>query len=214
MKKKYKYKYNVYISRYGGEHTIGTISKEVAEYWLENKSADDFEEYIFSHDFDDDKEKLNKSIPKEFQIDEYWHDMDDIAHMNGAEYASTNVAIVFDNTNPDKSKSMMWSQGVEIGEYPLEDIPIGTTEDPAFDWEDDENNTGDKVIVYGQSFEKGGWDYETIETNEPFDITKLKLAVGHWDGLKIINNIVYDGELYGSSGGDTSGKSMAFWIDD
>ncbi len=73
---------------------------------------------------------------------------------------------------------------------------------------------GDKVIVYGQSFEKGGWDYETIETNEPFDITKLKLAVGHWDGLKIINNIVYDGELYGSSGGDTSGKSMAFWIDD
>ena len=213
MKKKYKY--NIYISRLGGEHTIGTISKEVAEYWLENKSADDFEEHIFSHDWDDDKEKLNKSIPKEFQIDEYWHDMDDIAHMNGAEYHSTNVAYVLDNTNPDKSKSVgIYNQGVEIGEYPLDDIPIDITEDPAVDWQEDEKNTEDRVIVYGQSFEKGGWDYETIETNEPFDIAKLKVSIAWWDGLKIINDIIYDGELYGCSGGDTTGKSMAFWIDD
>ena len=69
MKKKYKY--DVYISRYGGEHTIGTIPLKVAKWWLENKTADEFEEYVFSHDWNDDKEELNKSIPEEFQIDEY-----------------------------------------------------------------------------------------------------------------------------------------------
>ena len=52
MKKKYKYK--VSISRYGGEHTIGTIPTKVANWWLENKTADEFEEYILSHDWEED----------------------------------------------------------------------------------------------------------------------------------------------------------------
>ena len=47
MKKKYKYK--VSISRYGGEHTIGTIPTKVANWWLENQTADEFEEYILSN---------------------------------------------------------------------------------------------------------------------------------------------------------------------
>jgi hypothetical protein len=29
-----KYSYSINISRLGGEHTIGTISRKVANYWL------------------------------------------------------------------------------------------------------------------------------------------------------------------------------------
>jgi hypothetical protein len=35
-----------------------------------------------------------------------------------------------------------------------------------------------------------------------------------WDNLKIINPMTNDGECNGNNGGDTMGKSMAFWIDD
>ena len=210
MKKKYKY--DVHISRYGGEHTIGTIPLKVAKWWLANKTADEFEEYILSHDWEEDKDEFNKSIPEEFQINEYWHDLDDIEHMNGAEYASSNYAYVHE----DKGMS---TQSELVGEFPIEDVPIETTFDPV-DFATDEdgmmlNDTKhDEVIVYGQSFEKGGWDYEQIVTDKPFDISKLSVGITIWDNLKIITSIYYEDKCYGNIGGDTMGKSMAFWIDD
>ena len=197
------YKYKVYTQGYGGEHTIGTISKQVAEWWLNNKTPDEFEEYIHSYDWDDDKEIANKSIPKQFQINKYWHDLDDIEHVHGTEYASSNYLSVD-----------------EVGVWcSVEDIPIDTLFDP-IDFVTDEDgmmlndNIHDEVIVYGQSFEKGGWDYEEIITDTPFDISKLTLSVTIWNGLQIIHAINYEGNSYCNIGLDTTGKSMAFWIDD
>ena len=209
MKKKYKYE--VSLSRYGGEHTIGTIPKKVADYWLE-KGEDEFQDYIFSIDWDDDKEELNKTIPEEFQIEEYWHDMDDVDHINGAEYHSQNYLYVNDVSGNIHSVGY----GVEVGEFPLEDIPIQTVHDQIADAinEDGDNPYDEEVIVYGQSFEKGSWEYETIETDEPFDISKLKVDISMWNGLKLVSDINYDGECYCNNGGNTMGKSMAFWIDD
>ena len=213
MKKKYKY--NVHISRYGGEHTIGTIPLKVAKWWLENKTADEFEDYIISFCWSD-KEEQNKSIPEEFQINEYWHDLDNIEHINGAEYASSNYLYVHEYKKYPKSSNIFHTQGKEIGEYPIDEVTIDSITDPVTDAtnEDGEIANGDEVIVYGQSFEKGSWDYETIETDKPFDISKLSVSITMWDNLKIIDSITYDGECYGNNGGDTMGKSMAFWIDD
>ena len=210
MKKKYKY--NIYISRLGGEHTIGTIPIKVAKYWLE-KGEDAFENYMLCDPFDDEKEELNKSIPKEFQINEYWHDMEDIEHTNGAEYASSNYLYVHEYK---EHNGTFHHQGKEILTYPIDDITIDSISDPVADAtdEDGEIANGDEVIVYGQSFEKGSWEYETIETDEPFDISKLTVSVTIWDNLKIVDSINYDGECYGNMGGSSWGKSMAFWIDD
>jgi len=205
-----KYKYFINISRLGGEHTIGTISRKVANYWLD-EGPDKFEEYIFSNDWGEDKEELNKSIPEEFQINEYWNDMDDIDHINGAEYSSSNFLIVRDiSDNPDPLL------GKEIGEYSIEDIPIEKLSDPANDAmkNNDDITNGDIAIIYGQSFEKGAWDYEVIETNEPFDIFKLKLSITQWDSLKIVTDIHYDDKVYCNDSSDTTTKSTAFWIDD
>jgi len=209
-----KYKYTVDISRYGGEHTIGTIPLKVAKWWLENKSADEFEDYMLCDPFDDEKEELNKSIPEEFQINEYWHDMEDIEHTNGAEYASSNYLYVHEYK--EDQDGTYHNQGIQIGEYPIDDITIDSTSDPVADAtnEDGEITNGDEVIVYGQSFEKGSWEYEEIETDEPFDISKLTVSVTIWDNLKIVDSINYNGECYGNMGGSSWGKSMAFWIDD
>ena len=212
MTKKYKYNFN--ISRYGGEHIIGTIPLKVAEWWLDNKTADEFEEYIFSHDWNEDKDKLNESIPKEFQINEYWHDLDNIEHINGAEYASSNYLYVYEYKEHLKSSNIFHTQGKEIAEIPIEDVPIDSTSDPVQELIESKGTLKNDVIVYGQSFEKGGWDYETIETDKPFDISKLSVSVTKWDDMQIIDSIIYDGECLCNEGGDTWGKSQAFWIDD
>ena len=44
-----KYKYNICATRYGGEHTIGTINKSVASYWLK-RGQDEFEDYMTDWD--------------------------------------------------------------------------------------------------------------------------------------------------------------------
>ena len=209
-----KYKYKILTSRYGGEHVIGTIDKKVANYWL-LQGQEKFEDYVFSHNWEEEKDELNKTVPKEFQIDEYWHDMDNIEHLNGVEYASSNMVYVHDVSEvPEDS----FDQGKEVAEIPIEEISIGEMNDPVANAIDENPNgkiaNGDEYVVYGQSFEKGGWDYETIETDKPFDISKLKVDVTIWDNLKIVTSFIYDGEYYCNDGGDTWGSEQNFWIDD
>jgi len=69
-----KYNYYLMVGPYGGKHTIGTIPKKVAEYWL-NKGADAFDEYML----DDDHDKINNSgsIPKEYQLP-VWYELNNI----------------------------------------------------------------------------------------------------------------------------------------
>ena len=87
------YKYHVLGTSNGGEHTIGTIPKKVAEYWL--KQGDDaFQEYMFA--WDDEKVELNKNIPEEFQLEQDWYDIDDIGHICSVEFHDSNVLIVED----------------------------------------------------------------------------------------------------------------------
>ena len=75
-------------------------------------------------------------------------------------------------------------------------------------------NGSNGIYVWGVQFEKGGFPFETIETDEPFDASKLKANCTQWDGLKMIHSIEYNGNEYCCEGGDTTGKSMAVWIDD
>ena len=199
------YEYNVWGSRYGGEHTIGTIPKNVAKYWLE-KGQDAFKEYMFAGYWEDDKEELNKTIPKEYQIDKYWHDLDDIDHIDTVEFESSNVLIVTDAKT-----------GETVAEINMTDDKLGAVcnaESDAYE-NDEELFDGKKVIVYGQSFEKGGFNFENLVIDEPFDESKVKFDVSIWDDLKLVDAVNYGDDItLNVEGGDTTGKSMAMWIDD
>ena len=198
MKKKI-YKYEIWASRYGGEHVTGTIPEPVADYWLD-KGQDALEEYMFA--WHEDKVKLEKSIPEEFHLGE-WHEINDIEHQCCGEFEKSNVLTVYDaDTNE------------EIAEIDMtDDLITGEIDDPAKTYKETAT-TSSLTLFYGQSFEKGGFPYETIETDKPFDASKLKVSLTNWSGLKLIHAIEYDGESYCASGGDTIGKSMNCWIED
>jgi hypothetical protein len=194
-----KYEYHIWGSRYGGEHTIGTIPQKVADYWLE-QGQDAFQDYMFAGYWEDDKEELNKTIPKEFQIDTYWHDLDNIEHLCTVEFETSNVIIV------EELKT-----GKQVVEIAMSDDLLGDVNNP---FADNNDWKGENAVVYGQSFEKGGFDFENLIIDEPFDASKLKLNVSEWDTMKLVNGISYDGQVLYAQGGDTIGKSMAMWIDD
>ena len=199
-----KYKYYLHAGHYGGEHTIGTIPKEVAEYWLD-KGADAFEEYML--DWDHDEINDSGTIPEEFQLPN-WYDVDDIEHVCSIEFTSLNTLTVTDITN-QKDGDNIWV-GKEIAEIKMSEDKIGEL----LDEESDKISNNDDYIVYGQSFEKGSCSFEILETDEPFNASKLKFDVAVWNDLQFVTGINYDGESLSNEGMEGHGKSMACWIED
>ena len=194
-----KYEYHIWGSRYGGEHTIGTIPQKVADYWLE-QGQDVFQDYMFAGYWEDDKEELNKTIPKEFQIDTYWHDLDNIDHFCTVEFETSNVITV------EELKT-----GKQVAEIAMTDDLLGDVNNP---FANDNAWKGENAVVYGQSFEKGCFPFENLIIDEPFDASKVKLNVSEWHTMKLVDAISYEGQVLYAQGGDTIGKSMAMWIDD
>ena len=190
------YEYTLYASRYGGEHTIGTISNDVAEYWLD-KGDDAFAEYMM----DGDHDVINEDgfIPKDYQLP-IWYEVDDIEHMFTVEFADGQCLCVEDAKT-----------GETVAEIKLTDDLLGRVHNPFAD----NNDFKGKSVVYGQTFEKGGFPFENLVTDEPFDVSKLKFNVTEWDNLKLVDTIEYDGQSLCVEGdGDTMEKSQACWIDE
>jgi hypothetical protein len=198
-----KYEYHIYGSRCGGEHTIGTIPKKVAEYWSQ-QGADAFEEYMLNWEH----EELNEgaSIPKEYQLPN-WYELDDIDHMCSIEFHEGNIVTVTDITN-QKEDDMPWVGNV-IAEIPMTEDKIGSFIDEVA-----KAPNKDDFIVYGQSFEKGICSFETLKIDEPFDASKLKFDVAVWDDLYLVSGLIYDDKYLANEGMEGETKSMACWIDD
>lgn len=195
-----KYEYLIYSRQYGGEYTIGTLDKKVGDYWLD-KEQSELENYVFSN-WDEEKDKLNKSIPKEYQLG-YWHDYDDIEHMNCAEYDTSNYLVVEDNKTNEEI--------AEINHNP--DMILESCIYHPFSAENYKDEWKDKHLIYGQSFEKGGFTYEVVMTDKPFDASKLKICLTVWSNQRLIHGIEYDGVEYCAVEADTIGKSMHCWIE-
>jgi hypothetical protein len=186
--------YLVVGTRYGGEHTIGTISKEISEYWEEQ---DDFEEYIYeTYDRNEDG-----TIPEKYQLSS-WYECDDVMHEYSLEYSDQNRINILD---------------IEKDEYIVENLDVTTLKinrTICLEQEHkDANPDFDGSYVYGQHFEKAGWDYE-METDKHFDITKLKVNVSEWSDLQLVNSLVYDDgdAIQGDNEDGSVSKSFSAWI--
>ena len=82
---------------------------------------------------------------------------------------------------------------------------------------DTEEYTGDDVVVYSQSWEKGGFQ-NTIEIDGELEVSNLKFLCSTTYGIILIDNIHYDdGTEDGIDGdgwnGDTLTKDWISWID-
>jgi hypothetical protein len=88
--------YKIKAGHYGGEYTIGTISKSTSEFWL-NKGDEMFKEYIFAVDRDEDF----FNIPENHKLNE-WHEIDDVMHESTIEFSDGNWFQIT-NTETDES---------------------------------------------------------------------------------------------------------------
>lgn len=64
-------KVTIEISGYGGEHTIGTLTNEQADFW-KNKNSDELETHITSWEFDDNETNIGT-----------WYEVDNVDHTYG-----------------------------------------------------------------------------------------------------------------------------------
>ena len=180
----------------GGEHTIGTISNAIASYW-QTEGEEFFEEYMFSWDKPEVVEEYK--IPEKFQLQKKdWSELDDLAHLNGPEIINndSSIEIIDHESNKKISEVIIKNEMIEIEEEP--EVP--------------EELITKVQCVYGQAWAKGNFTYGPIESNNPFDIKKLKINCAVWDGILILNNIEYDGENYFLEEEESTGKSNTIYF--
>ena len=197
-----KYNYYLMVGPYGGKHTIGTIPKKVAEYWLD-KGADAFDKYML----DDDHDKINKSgtIPEEYQLP-VWYELNNVGHVSSAIFCNSNTLTVLDVTKLDENVYI--EKGTEVAKIEMTDDMIGNSDVNTMKLTDEE------YVVYGASNDTGFCKFELLKTDEPFESSKLKFYVSAWNKFKLVMGINYNGEDLDNEGMEIStGQSMECWID-
>ena len=196
--------YKISMWGYGGEKVMGTVSREVWNYCMENQV--DLADIAWNSDACDDMDLDEDLLP--FPPGS-WYECDDMGHISGVSRDAGTLQIEDE-------------QGNTIFEKSFDDI-MGGACDGEPDWCcDDEVWIGsrkkDEVVFVGSSNEKGTFFEGEIELKAPFDITKLELHYDEFDGEEIITSVVYDGEDIDNWGGSTDGKSsdmnMVLLLDD
>ena len=192
-----------YASRYGGEHTIGTITQEQGHFWYQ-MGDELFAQYLhFQNVGWNDDLNVKWNIPKSLQLKEFW-EIDDIQHFNAPEFADQNQ-IEFAQVKEDGEEETVAT--IDFATIDSNMVINGCSEV--------ENYHGDDVFVYGQSYAKGSF-ITAFEIEGDFDLSKLKLWVTDWSDLKLVEGFEYAGELVGFGGWQEDSTSLGqhAWIDE
>jgi hypothetical protein len=190
-------------SRYGGEHTIGTITQEQGHFWFQ-MGDELFTQYLhFQNVGGNDDLNVKWNIPKSLQLKEFWM-IDDIQHFNAPEFADQNQ-IEFAQVKEDGEEETVAT--IDFAMIDSNIVINGVSEV--------ENYHGDDVVVYGQSYAKGSF-ITAFEIEGDFDLSKLKLFCTDWSNLKLVEGFEYDGDLIGFGGWEEDSTSLGqcAWIDE
>ena len=171
-----KYCYRLAIYAYGGEYKIGTIDSEIASYW-QNEGNEFFEEYMLGSSYERDELNKEHQIPENCQDLPDWYDLDDICSAHGPEFFDDDTTInVIDDATGEEILEKMITESMLIRE------------------EEEEKVLENKVPVCAIGEEKGTWNFP-IETDKPFDVSKLKVIGTPFNEAYIISKIQYEDEM-------------------
>ena len=195
--------YKIKAGHYGGEYTIGTISKSTSEFWL-NKGDEMFKEYIFAVDRDEDF----FNIPENHKLNE-WHEIDDVMHESTIEFSDGNW---FQITNTETDESIY----IDFSKIDKNSVIIDNNEMT-------NAMNSEKAIVFSQSFEKASYEvicYDNeynecaFTTDMPFDVKKIKnVNVSKWSEILLFISFEYEDYSFSFNPvGDSEVKSMNTWI--
>lgn len=185
--------YRVSMWGYGGETAMGTVSREIYDYFKENRlSLSDFawdSEYAEVKDIPEDMWPFPPGS---------WYECDNICHLNGVALSAGSIQVDDENGNEVYNRQLESLDGTDIqlsseGEYYI-------------------NQTDDGVVYIGHSREKGTFFDAGIPLTAPFAPTKLCIFSENIEGEEIAYNITYDGEDLDNNGGSTDGKSSDFYF--
>lgn len=185
-------KYRIELSGVGGEVVIGTVRREVYDYFQENDV--DVEEY--AGDWDNEQD-----VPEEFQPFEpgSWYDCDNLAHECGPSADECYVTVTDEN-------STVIYDNLTLGSF----LDMGAEHDAGTEVYPHETLNNGDVYFIGQSIEKGLFQAYEVET-ETFDPTKLVFFTTDCDGWEIVTSLSYDGTDLDDLGElSTMGKSSEF----
>ncbi len=185
--------YRVSMWGYGGEYVMGTISREIYDYFKDNNlSVSDF---AWDSDYAEAKEIPEDMWP--FQPGS-WYECDNLCHANGVSMNAGTLQVDDENGNEILNRQLESLDGTDIelsteGEYYVGQVDDG-------------------VVFFGRSNEKGTFFDAELPLTMPFDETKLCISGDDVDGEVIAWQITYDGEEIENYGSSTDGKSSDFYF--
>jgi hypothetical protein len=185
--------YNVSMWGYGGEVVMGTISREIYDYFKENKlSVSDF---AWDSDYAEAKE-----IPEDMWpfTPGSWYDCDDLCHTNGVSRNAGHIQVDDENGNEILNRELDSIDGTDI------QLSINDEYWPG--------SIGDGVVFIGRSNEKGTFFEAELPLTAPFDQEKLTIVYDEIEDEDIVYTVSYDGEDLDNNGGSTDGKSSDFYF--
>jgi hypothetical protein len=190
--------YDVLISGYGGEITIGSINQTQYDFW---KDRSDLDEHCNSWDPQDD-------VPEQAVIvtQGNWHDCDDLVHENGCEFSNLCYITVYDQaTNQQVFECALGYDELEKAGID----PDGFHSDEFYVRFD---SSADYALM-SQSIEKGTFFTGEIQTIGPFDPRRLSFSTIDVEGWQLVNGVSYESVIIDDTGGySTTGKSLEFNI--
>ena len=154
--------YKLSMWGYGGETVMGTVSREIYDYFVENRlSVSDFA-------WDDDYAE-KKDIPEEMWpfTPGSWYDCDGICHVNGVSRSAGTLQVNDENSDEVYTRDLDSIDGTDIelnieGEY----------------WPGSVENG---IVFVGRSNEKGTFFEADLPLTAPFDPSKLELFIEEVD---------------------------------
>lgn len=179
------YKYKITLERYGAEFAVGTVPAATFKFWSD-QGMDALRHHVVSDDV--------PGVPVEHYLYP-WFEQNDVMHTNGVEFVGVNLIRVEDE-----------STGLSILEEKLDTEWVKDNT-----WVMNGNLLdlkGQNEILVCASKEKGCWEYDLVESKEPFDTSKLEFFVYEINGIFILDHLKYDGDEVMLESVDTIGKEF------
>ena len=179
-------KIKITISGYGGEYTVGSLTKEQAFYWSE-KDEDELYEHITDPNPD--------LIEEDYYIG-YWHEIDNVLHSYGASENNLRIYIYFGDEPVREFEDLSDFENT----FEMEEVYFENLEEAPY------------LVCYAG--EKGSfWEGEIeIPDDEVFDINNITILTKDLFGENFVVGAQYKDEDMEDIGAGTTGKSFDYRI--
>lgn len=181
--------YTINIWGYGGELVVGSITEPQYNYWVEQEDA--LEVHAFWDPYEADE---TDEYPNPLTDDEdprwlgYWHENDNIEHVNGAGIDNLHVEVL------DEDGNTVWE---------TDDVDIVDANKNLVD----KDSLEPGYYMFAYSAEKGTFYSGEFEADS-FDPEKLTFNGSTIMNDTIVDSVHYNSEYIENEGGDTRGKSQ------